>query len=310
MEKKLSRRDVLVKSATAGIGLSLLGMSSACSSAVTNSKYMNDIGIQLWTVRNQLAENPEATLKSIKDAGYKQVELMDTYQDKAMIPVIKDLGLGLNSSFFLWTLITDRWDLVEKNNMPRPPADYSFNHLVEDAEKLGLSHLVFGYMMPEERSTLDDYKRITEKLNTAGELCQSAGIQLCYHNHSFEFEKVEGEIPFEYYISNFEKELVKFELDIFWADLGGFDPIALMKRLDGRIAQLHLKDKLKDTPVIFNEGEVPQEAFKELGNGVIDIANVINLAETLDVAICHVEQDHSPDPLSSITQSIEYLNKL
>ncbi len=310
MKKKFSRREVIVKSATAGIGLSILGMSASCSNAVSKSKYMNDIGIQLWTVRNQLAEDPEATLKAIKTAGYKQVELMDAYQNQSMVTMIKDQGLGLKSAFFPWTLITERWDLIEKNNIPRPPQDYTFNHLVEDAEKMGLSHLVFGYMLPDERSTMDDYKRISDKLNEAGELCKTAGIQLCYHNHSFEFASIDGQIPYEYFIQNFESDLVQFELDIFWAELGGFDPITLMNKMKGKIAQLHLKDKLKDTPVIFNEGEVPQDAFKELGNGVVDIVKAIALAETIGVDICHVEQDHSPDPLKSINQSMEYLNTI
>ena len=307
MENLKTRRSLLKKGAAISFGLPLIGLSPAFKNIVAKTRYMDEIGIQLYTVRNQLAENPEKTLKSIASLGYKQVELMDIAKAGEITPHAKDLGLMVKSSFFQWTHLTGRWDLAEKYGLPKQTEGYNFDRILDDAEALGLKHLVFGYILPEERSTMDDYKKITEKLNHSGELCKKRGIQLCYHNHSFEFGPIEGEIPYEYLIENFDKDLVKFELDVFWASLGGFDPVALMDRLDKRISQLHLKDKLKGTPVIFAEQEVPHEAFKELGNGVVDIRTILRKAEKIGVQECHVEQDHSPNPVNSISQSISYL---
>ena len=307
MENQLTRRTLIKKGAALSLGLPVLGLSSAFQNIISKSKYMDEIGIQLYTVRDQLAEDPRKTLESIAQLGYKQVELMDIASATDLMPILKDLGLMVRSSFFLWTHVTGRWDLAEKANLPKQPKGYNFNSILDSAEELGLRHLVFGYMLPAERSTMDDYKKVTEKLNNAGELCKKRGIQLCYHNHAFEFGPIDGAVPYEYLIENFDKELVKFELDVFWSSLAGYDPVKLMNRMDGRIAQLHLKDKLKGTPVIFAEQEVPKEAFKELGNGVVDLKTVVKKAETIGVQDCHVEQDHSPDPIASIGQSISYL---
>ena len=310
MKTHLTRRALIKRGTAISLGLPILGLSTACQNTVVKSKYMDEIGIQLYTVRNQLAENPAKTLKAIASLGYKQVELMDIASARNLMPIIKDLGLMVRSSFFLWTHITDRWDLAEKFDLPKQPDGYDFNRILDDAAEFGLKHLVFGYMLPDERSTMDNIKIITEKLNQSGEICKKRGIQLCYHNHSFEFGPMEGTVPYEYMIENFDRELVKFELDVFWASVGGYDPIKLMDRLGGRISQLHLKDKLKGTPVIFAEQEVPEEAFKELGNGVIEMETIIRKAETIGVQECHIEQDHSPDPIGSITQSISYLKNM
>lgn len=307
MKTQLTRRSLIKKGTAISLGLPVLGLSSAFQNLMANTKYMDEIGIQLYTVRDQLAENPKKTLESIARLGYKQVELMDIATAKDLMPILKDLGLMLRSSFFMWTHVTGRWELAEKYGLPKQPDGYNFDRVLDDAEAAGLKHLVFGYMLPDERATMDDYKKITEKLNRSGELCKKRGIQLCYHNHSFEFGPIDGAVPYEYLIENFDKDLVKFELDVFWASLAGHDPVQLMDRLNGRISQLHLKDKLKGTPVIFAEQKVPKEAFKELGNGVVDLKTIIKKAETIGVQECHVEQDQSPDPINSIGQSISYL---
>ena len=104
--------------------------------------------------------------------------------------------------------------------------------------------------------------------------------------------------------------MVQFELDVFWASIGGYDPVQLTERIVDRIGLLHLKDKLVETPVIFDEGKVPEKAFKELGNGVVDLPTIIKIAEKAKIKYCFVEQDHSPDPLKSVRESVEYMQQL
>ena len=287
----------------AGINLSMLHWLLACSEKNGAKPYAENIGIQLYTVRDQLAADPQSTLEEISKLGYKQIELMDTDQIPLLKPIAKDLGLAINSSFFSWSVLTGRWDLREEEDR----TENTFDQVLEDAQKAGLNHLVFGYMLPEERSTLDDYRRICPILNEAGEKCKSAGIQLCYHNHSFEFAPMEGSNGYDILIEKLDPELVKFELDVFWSDIAGVNPVALMKKLSGRIRLLHLKDKLINTPVIYDEGKVPEEAFKELGNGVVDLEGVLATAGQVGVEHCMVEQDQSPAPLESIKTSLVYM---
>ena len=262
--------------------------------------------MQLWSVRNQIEADPAGTLKALAEMGYKQIELMDTRQIEKLKPIADDLGLKINSSFMLWTTLTGNWDLVphEKDQT------YSFDKILEEANGAGLSHLVFGYLMKGERDTLDHWKQRCDELNEAGIKAKEAGIQLCYHNHSFEFGPIEREIPFEILIDRFDPKMVQFELDVFWASIGGYDPVQLTERIVDRIGLLHLKDKLVETPVIFDEGKVPEKAFKELGNGVVDLPTIIKIAEKAKIKYCFVEQDHSPDPLKSVRESVEYMQQL
>lgn len=300
-----SRRKFLKQSALAGAGLSFLSLSNIQCMFDEKSPYLDTIGLQLYTLRDQLEEDAVGTLKALADMGYKQVELMDTRQIEKLKPIADDLGLAVNSSFILWTTITGNWDLVphEKDQT------YSFDKVLEEATAAGLNHLVFGYMMKGERDTIDKYKIYCDRLNEAGAKAKKAGIQLCYHNHSFEFGAMGEETPFEVLIDRLDPELVPFELDVFWASIGGYDPVALMKRIPNRIRLLHLKDKKKDTPVIFDESKVPEDAFKELGNGVVDLAAVIKTGEEIGVKYCFVEQDQSPDPINSVGESINYMNE-
>ncbi|WP_020530014.1 sugar phosphate isomerase/epimerase family protein [Flexithrix dorotheae] len=310
--KNQSRRNFIKSgSALLGTALPLMSMSKPFEALVKNSKYYDTLGVQLYTVRNQLDKNFEGTIKAIKELGYSRLEAMDLEdQLPKLMPIAKDLGLKVNSSFFKWTYLTGRWDLVSPGGTSTPPKGKTVDHVIDLAEKNNLEYLVFGYLRPEERETLDDFRKIAKKLNETGEKCNKAGIKLCYHNHSFEFEKKGDATPFDILIEDLDPKMVQFELDIFWASLGGWDPEKTMKKLKNRIRLLHLKDKKAGAPVIYNEGEVPVDTFKELGNGTVDIKGVLALAEKIGVEQCYVEQDQSPDPIKSIGESINFMSKV
>ena len=103
---------------------------------------------------------------------------------------------------------------------------------------------------------------------------------------------------------------MKFEVDIFWVKAAGVEPVDLLKKLSGRVSQVHLKDLKAGIATPTYSTGVPADAFKELGNGVIPLEPVLAAAKAAGVKIAHVEQDQSPAPLKSIQQSIEYLRKL
>ncbi|MFP4091007.1 MAG: sugar phosphate isomerase/epimerase family protein [Cyclobacteriaceae bacterium] len=298
----MHRRDFLQKSAAASLSFSLL----PSAFLKQDNAYINKIGLQLYTVRNQMAKDPAATLKAIKEAGYYQVEGGNPFEYDRLMPLIKDAGLVSQSTFFPNQVITERWDLIGG----KPATGSTMQEMVDKAEQHGMKYVVFGYLSKAERETIDAYKTYAERLNRAGELCNKAGITLCYHNHSFEFEPIKGEVPYEVLIKELDPQNARFELDIFWASIGGYDPVKLMKRMDGQITLLHLKDKLKGVADEYDEGQVPKDAFQELGDGVINIRKVLEIAPAIGVEECFVEQDQSPDPLSSIAQSRNYLRKL
>ncbi|WKN29890.1 sugar phosphate isomerase/epimerase [Porifericola rhodea] len=298
----IKRREFMKQSAVASLSLSLLPSAFFRE----QNAYIDEIGLQLYTVRNQMAQDPAATLKAIKDAGYKQVEggSPETYGE--LLPMIKDAGLYSQSSFFNQSYITDGW----KYQGQEAPKNSSIDAVIEEAEKHGLKYLIFGYMMKQERQSIDQYKTYAERLNKAGEKCEQAGIHLCYHNHSFEFEPIEGQVPYEVLMEELDPKQVQFELDIFWASLGGYDPIKLMNKMKGKIRLLHLKNKKQGIADEYDEAKVPKDAFQEVGDGVIDVKKVLKLAPKVGVEQCFVEQDQSPAPLESIAQSTSYLRQI
>jgi len=265
------------------------------------SIYKDTIGLQLWTVRDQMKEDKKKTLKAIADAGYKQVELMDVGDAKELLPICKDLGLNVTSAFM-------SWEAVCKPKGKKVP---TLESIAEAAAKAELKHLVFGYIAKGHREKADQYKAYAETCNEFGESLKKSNIQLCYHNHSFEFEKLDGDKSgFDLLMEHLDNEKCKFELDVFWAKVGGLDPIETLEKLKGRVSQVHLKDVLKDTPVIYDEGKVPKTAFKELGSGSIDMTKVLAKSQEIGVEQCHVEQDQSPDPIDSIGKSIKHFNSI
>ena len=297
----MKRRDFLKTTA----GSSALGLTTSLARPLMalpeNSKYKATIGLQLWTVRNELKQDKQATLKSVADAGYQQVEFGGVDQGLELQTLCKDLGLKMTSSFINWQAICN----PKNKNAP------SLESVIEDAKKLELKHLVFGYIGKSFRQTADQFHAHIERANQFGEMCKKAGIQLCYHNHAFEFEKIEGDkTGFDLFIEGFDPENCKFELDVFWVKIGGWDPYRTLKRLDGRVSQVHLKDLKLGSPIFYDESQVPHDSFKELGNGAIDMRKVMKISEAIGVEQCHVEQDQSSDPIKSIYQSISHLHTL
>tara|TARA_R110002049_G_scaffold2750_4_gene21910 strand:- start:55810 stop:56625 length:816 start_codon:yes stop_codon:yes gene_type:complete len=265
----------------------------------TNNHYRDAIGIQLYTLRNEIKDDVAGTLKAVADAGYKQVEPYGFPNAVEMIDAARDNGLAINSSHFAWDSVVNPDD---KGVAP-------FSDILQSANKHGLTHLVIPYLAEKNRQSLDDYKLLAERCNKSAEEAKSAGIQLAYHNHAFEFEpKDGGKTGYDVLMAEFSKEM-QFEVDVFWVQVGGHDPVELIRRLKGRVSQLHLKDLSKDTQTPAYAG-VPNEAFEELGDGVIEMEPIIEVAAEAGVAHCHVEQDQSPHPLASIRQSMDHLRTL
>lgn len=264
-----------------------------------NNRYRKAIGLQLYTLRNELKEDTLGTIKAVADAGYAQVEPYGFPNASAMIQASKDHGMAVNSSHFDWEAVTN----------PSKKGTTPFGKTLEEAKKVGLTHLVVPYVHEANRQNLDDYKRLAENCNRAAQLAKQAGIQLSYHNHNFEFMPQQGgRTGYDILIKEFAPEM-KFEMDVFWVVIGGADPVKLIRKLKGRVSQLHLKD-VKKGMALPDFGKAPNDAFKELGNGSIDMEPIINAAEKAGVEHCHVEQDQSPNPIQSIRQSIKYLNTL
>jgi sugar phosphate isomerase/epimerase len=281
----ISRRNFVVRSAALlPAAKALLGRDALTAA---------NLGVQLYTVRDIIGANPATVLKAIQDIGYREVEA--TYGNLNQIwsalkeTQLKPISIHLDTALFF-------------------EGGSKLDAAIADVKQRGFEYVVLPYIPPEQRGGLDVFKKLAETLNKAGEKAKAAGLTLCYHNHAFEFEPMQGTTGFELLLKDTHKDLVSLEMDVFWVSVAGHDPVALLKKYSNRVALLHLKDKASGTAVQYNE-RVPKETFKEVGNGTVDIPAVLVAAKKSAVRHYFVEQDQTAgDPIDSLRQSYKYLS--
>jgi sugar phosphate isomerase/epimerase len=282
--------------------------------ALAASRFTRTLGLSLYTVRAPLAARPAETYTAIASTGIKELEVRpDNLNNHAKF--IKDAGLKPVHMFVDAPVITGAWDewqsfmtqmaaRMKMKGAPPPMARQELPDLIRLAKKHGLTRIGVSYLLPGERANS------IAKLNAAAEICQRAGIGFYYHNHAFEFE---GE-PGSRFIDKLHKELhphARLELDVFWAAIGGEDPVRMLQTWKGRVGSLHLKDVAASAPRKTAEFSMPPTAFKEVGFGTLDWKAILSAAREANVDHYMVEQDATPgDPMDSIRTSVNYLRGL
>ncbi|MCP5110984.1 MAG: sugar phosphate isomerase/epimerase, partial [bacterium] len=253
-----SRRDFLKLAATAGSGLSI----AACAGnepqtevpAPVGQAFAAPLGVELYTVRNQLGDKAEETLRRLAEIGF--VEIEHSWVDvKPMLTLLKDLGLRPVSVALNPAIVTGNWDAWDT---PVADREENLGETAAEAKQAGADYFMFPYLLPEERGDLDFYRKLADQLNKAGEMAIQHDVLLCYHNHAFEFEPLEGISPFDILVERIDPKLAAFEIDVFWVAITGNNPVEVLRRLRGRAPLLHLKDLVKGAEPRYDE-KVPPE---------------------------------------------------
>jgi sugar phosphate isomerase/epimerase len=259
------------------------------------------IGLELYTVRQEVAKDLPGTLKKVAQVGYKEVE-SGAPKNKAKAlefrQAVADSGLVCPSLHFDWT------DLQSK-----------LGDEIEIAQTVGATYMVCSSLPDAERS-IDHYRQAAEFFNHAGEACLKSGRLIGYHCHNFDFTSFDGVTAFDELLRLTDPKLVGMQMDCFWVTRAGKDPVQYFKTYPGRFPTLHIKDlkpgyapetKTKDGPTPGNKGGT----FTEVGRGVIDWKRIFAAAPEGGVKHYFVEQDFSDDsPFDSIKTSYEYLHQL
>ena len=173
---------------------------------------------------------------------------------------------------------------------------------VDFAAELGAQYIVCAYLVEEDRQKIDQYKELIDQINRCAETSNKSGIQFLYHNHEFEFDTVDDQVPYDLLLGQTDKNLVKFELDLYWVRYADKDPIKLFRENQGRFPLWHVKDmELADTRVM-----------TEVGAGRIDWRQIFVYAGDAGMKHFFVEQDRNwaKDPVSSTATSYKYLKAL
>jgi len=284
----MKRREFIQSAALATAGM--LTVPSLVAEA--KGKLGKGLGLQLYSLRDIVGSDPKGVLTKVAGFGYKELETY-SYRDGKIFGLdfsefcsfAKDKGMKVVSGHYGLDMIKgDTWKKA-----------------VEDAKKNGQAYMVVPYIGAEARKTIDQYKQICADLNAAGEVCNAHGVRFGYHNHAFEFETLEGQIPFELMMKELDPKKVGYELDLFWVVNAGYDPIKLFEKYPGRFEQWHVKDMDKNDK---NRNAI-------VGSGSIDFKAIFAKAKLSGMKHWYIEQETYPGaPIDSIEGCAAYIKTL
>ncbi len=275
------RREFLT--AMGAVGLTGAGFLSSGYADAGAARRLDRIGVQLYTVRGAMEENVERTLERVAAIGYTELEFAGYFDlsPQQIRTALDENGLSAPAAHVPLEMLEDQWDSV-----------------VDLAGTVGHDYLVVPWIEPANRTSLDDYRAMAERFNRVGERAKEAGLAFGYHNHDFEFEPLDGQIPFDVLVEETDPALVAFEMDLFWIIKAGGDPFTYFRDHPGRFPLVHVKDMSGDGEMV------------EVGAGSIDFASLFVRSDEAGIRHYFVEHDNPVDPFESITASYRHLSGL
>jgi sugar phosphate isomerase/epimerase len=293
MKTTHSRREFLRVSATGALGAIIL---SSCSNKTVGKSVSRPVvadpktfglGLQLYTIRDAMKKDVPGSLKKVSDIGYKYVELADYanrkfygYEPLEFKKLVNDLGMEILSSH-----ASVEGESISTDDPKR---------MAEDHAKLGVKYCMQPWVVEEDRKTIASYQKMGADWNKVGKIMKENGIQFGYHNHNFEFDIVEGKVPFyDIMMVELDKDLVTMELDLFWTTKAGQNPVEIFKKYPGRFQLFHMKDMFsKGAPIFTTDGVTD---FAPVGSGLIDFKKILAAKDIAGMKYMIVEQDESKD---------------
>jgi sugar phosphate isomerase/epimerase len=286
----MNRRKFLFNTTVTTAGV-MLGCDMKAAAASTRE---HRVGLQLYSLRDELKDGLGKVFEKIAKAGYGNVEMFgfsakDKFfknEPRQVADMLKKYSLDSTSGHYML-------DLFDKEEHAQA--------VMEASLALGHKYVVIPWFPPEQRKSLDDYKSIADRMNKAAQLCRDNKLKLAYHNHEFEFVKHEGGVSgYDIIMNECDKDLVDLELDLYWVQFAKEDPIEIFNRAPGRFKMWHVKDMLKDEA----------KSQTEVGSGVVDFTTIFKNAELSGMEHFFVEQENLPVPAdANIQKSIDYVRK-
>lgn len=303
------RREFVKQAGMLGLGLPFLGSMIGCKSdpksnvkstveeAVKTGFQLDEFGIQLYSVRDFMAEDPKGTLKALSEYGYNIIESFQGAQGVfwGMTPKEYNTYLSDHNLKPLSTHCNPQYALD-------PKLRDEFKKLVDDSAEIGTKYLVNPYMA--FLKSADEFKKATDGMNELGDICDKNGIQYCYHNHAYSFFEMDGEIPQDIMMKGTEGGKVGFEMDIYWVVAAKQDPEEWLKKYPNRFVLSHVKDRYKEDRLAQIQEEEGAESYDKingscvLGVGQIDFHKVLMTAKEQGMKKYIVEHERYDDMTS------------
>jgi sugar phosphate isomerase/epimerase len=294
----MNRRDFLKLAATATV--TAAATASASPLKATPALAQVPLGVQLYTVRDLPAADLAKTLAAIRAIGYTEVETywdVYTHPAKELRAMITDAGLSVPSGHF-------NYDGLEAK--------------IDYAHDLGVQYMVCPMLPPPMWGALETFQAAAAQLNAWGAKVKSAGMQLGFHNHNYEFRTFTASTGpttgFAALLEHTDPKLVVLEMDCYWITQAGRDPLKMLDRYASRIKMLHLKDRLPGFPTSQSLTDAPNDSsshFAEVGAGTINFRSILARAAQNGVEHYFVERDFGPTPpLESLAISYKNLQHI
>lgn len=268
---------------------SLLLTMVALMAVTLSAQSKKEIGLQLWSVKDDMGKDAVGTVAAVGEMGYTFIETAGYGDGKfyGMDPVefkkvANKNGLDFLSSHCGQALPDeDKWDETME----------WWDVCIDAHAAAGVKYIVQPFMDEKGYGSLEDLQRYCDYFNAVGEKCNSRGIRFGYHNHDKEFEEVDGIVRYDYMLQNTHPKKVMFQLDLYWIMVGGKNAVDYFDNYPGRFEIWHIKDK------------------KEVGaSGEMDFKSIFKAKKKAGMKYIIVEvEDYSYTPLESVQKSLEFL---
>ena len=274
-----TRRDFLKVSGTFALGSMVLP-------AFARAPKIQNVGIQLYSVRKEMLADAVGTLKKLAGIGYKELESARSEKGnyygltpKEIKKITSDLGMTVRSGHV--------------------HIDKDWQKSIDAAAEVGQDYLVCS-SLPSRGQTVANYQRVADTFTKAAEDCKKVNITFGYHNHEYEFEKENGQVLYDVLLDKTDPGLVKMELDLGWVIVTGNDPVTYFEKYPGRFPLWHLKDM-----------DAKKKESTEFGKGQINIARMMQNAGKSGMKYFFVEQEeYTKTAFESMQHNYDYLMKL
>ncbi|HEY5970183.1 MAG TPA: sugar phosphate isomerase/epimerase [Chitinophagaceae bacterium] len=277
-------------------GLALAGLASKSGFAALagESAKLKNFGIQLWSVRDDLAKDPKGVLKQLSSYGYKQIESFEGG---------KGMFWGMSNTEFKSYMD----ELGMKIIASHCDINKDFEKKAADAAAIGMKYLICPYKGPLEKiKNIDEFKKFADEFNQKGEICKKNGIRFAYHNHDYSFVTMSGEMGQDVMMKNTDASLVDFELDMYWVGAAGQDIETWLKKYPKRFRLCHVKDRKKDAPL------TEKDASVVVGTGSINYPKILKTAKKYGMEYYIVEQEkwEGTTPMQAAQADAVYMKTL
>jgi sugar phosphate isomerase/epimerase len=297
MKTLKNRRDFLKISAAGAFGMMALSPLACAQGAADRKSY--GVGLQLYTIRDAMAADVKGSLQKLSDMGYKNLELADYANGKfyGFLPkefkkMVNDMGMEIISSH----------TSVEAEGITTESAQ----KMADDHAELGVKYCVQPWVEEQDRN-VEFYKRMVGEWNEVGRIMKGVGIQFGYHNHNFEFDNLDGIVPYyDIFMPEMDPDLITMEIDIYWVSKAGQDPVEMFNRYPGRFQLFHLKDMFTQQAPYF---DIVKDDIAPVGAGVIDFKRIFAAADVAGMKYHFVEDDNQGNgkPFEALETSISNL---